>query len=574
MSLGKVVDKMPEPAKRGMLKKIFHFFSPRGRGARNPFVDASGTLPHQPTRKAWFEYGKKLFSEPKLNPRNAPELWRTGRLDALRDSTILRNVGALGLLGGGASLASSIGKSELPEDLKADDLGIPLSDVKKDEKKDSKKIYKDDDERAADVLTYGAGGAAVGGLGSLIYGKLADKPDLKRDVISALVGGAIGAGAKAYDVYGDDKSIDKKASSIEKEALMPQYLKPVQAQIAAKKASPVLDWLKSQLKFGKGGLLASGSVAGTGLGSIGTYALTRPDEAERIEKINKSSAPLYDALKGFYKQQSRIPEGYLSEDAKSTPEADVTADAEDLTNLSSAVGAGAIGGGTAGGLGSFTYGKITGEESRKRDLIAALLGAGLGGVTGMALGKSASSIEKEAIMGKYLDAVAKSNADKKKAAEAVKEVVQIVKEKPNLWKWLGIPLASGATVGSLGTYLANRGEDEKFDEVVSRWEKHMDKTKTQPLLQETAKLKKRIDAVEEDQETNAAARAALFAGLGGVGGAGAGAAGSQIYGKVTGKEDAKRDLKAALITGLIGAAGGGAAGYATSPKRVEGEQNA
>jgi len=95
---------------------------------------------------------------------------------------------ALGLAGGagvgGSALIANHSSEDKPED-KPEATPAPspaATPAKPDEK---------------DPVMYGAGGAALAGASSAAWGKMSGQPDLARDLIFALGGGAIGAGYAA-----------------------------------------------------------------------------------------------------------------------------------------------------------------------------------------------------------------------------------------------------------------------------------------------------------------------------------------------------------------------------------------
>jgi hypothetical protein len=170
-------------------------------------------------------------------------------------------------------------------------------------------------------LAIGAGGgAALGGLGSLLYGKLKNKPDLQRDVVLALIGAAAGGG---YQMM--------KAGAQEKEAVV---------------------------------------ITGTALATAATIAAilaaTGAGMYQSHQQFNKNL--------GLAREQMRLQDeanrGMIDEAARSR---------KALTHGT----VGALGGGAIGGTLSNLYGKKTGKESLRRDIMSALAGAGLGGAAGL-----------------------------------------------------------------------------------------------------------------------------------------------------------------------------------------------
>jgi hypothetical protein len=71
--------------------------------------------------------------------------------------------------------------------------------------------------KTRDLALYTGGGAAAGGLGSLLYGKLKKQPDIRRDLVMALLGGGIGAGA-AMVKHGSGDKIDQILANQERDA--------------------------------------------------------------------------------------------------------------------------------------------------------------------------------------------------------------------------------------------------------------------------------------------------------------------------------------------------------------------
>jgi hypothetical protein len=163
------------------------------------------------------------------------------------------------------------------------------------------------------------GGAALGGLGSLLYGKLKNKPDLQRDVVMALIGAAAGGG---YQMM--------KAGAQEKEALAISGTVLTAAIIASTLAATGAGMYQSSLQFNK------------------NLGLTK--EQLRLQD---------DANRGMIEEAARS--------RKAVTHGTV----------------GALGGGALGGTLSNLYGKKTGKESLRRDIMSALAGAGLGGAAGL-----------------------------------------------------------------------------------------------------------------------------------------------------------------------------------------------
>lgn len=226
--------------------------------------------------------------------------------------------GGVGLLAGAGALAGRNGNPLTPEDIEA--------------------INAATDEgggRLMGTLAGAGAGAGLGGLGSLIYGKLSDKPDLQRDLIFALFGAMGGAGvgfakSASRDIY--ETKLDR-ALGMQKIALDP------------------LSWA-----IIGSALLASG----TGL------AATHNSNAQ----AEKNTQDMISAGKASQKQEQQT----MTELQRRQHE---------QQNKMSRVGLSAAGGGAVGALASHLYGAKTNREDLRRDLIAALGGAALGGTGAM-----------------------------------------------------------------------------------------------------------------------------------------------------------------------------------------------
>jgi len=171
-----------------------------------------------------------------------------------------------------------------------------------------------------EVGMYAAGGAALSGLGSLLYGKLKGKPNLQRDVIFALVGGAAGASIPM---------LKSAAMEMEKEGI---------AMTTALGVATLLAIL--------GGTAASGI---------------------------QSSLQHRDWMRNSLDQQREmqaVERAHLQEQEKDR-------------KLKSYGAAGGLIGAAAGGTASNVYGSATGNESLKRDILSTLAGAGIGGAAGI-----------------------------------------------------------------------------------------------------------------------------------------------------------------------------------------------
>lgn len=173
----------------------------------------------------------------------------------------------------------------------------------------------------SEIATSAAGGAALGGLGSLLYGKLQDKPDLQRDTIVALIGAAAGS---AYP-FMKNGSMDKEADG---------GLFSVPALIAAS-------------------IFLSGALGGGAMYQSHSYQKANEkmmaDQQRALESIER--AKLHEAAMG----RKAVTHGTV----------------------------GALGGGAIGGTLSNIYGKKTGKESLRRDIMSSLAGAGIGGAAGI-----------------------------------------------------------------------------------------------------------------------------------------------------------------------------------------------
>ena len=177
------------------------------------------------------------------------------------------------------------------------------------------------------LLGVGAGGA-IGGLGSLLYGTLKDRPDLRRDLIATLIGGAAGGAYQILKSASDDIEINVRADMLGKEAAGP--------------AAALAPWLW--------GLLAAGTAGGVG------YDIYSGKQTERRhnEAIDQAKA---------------LEQGY----------ANLGLSADKLRRG----GGGALAGGALGGLFSNLIGRSTDKPSRARDIASILAGAALGGAAGV-----------------------------------------------------------------------------------------------------------------------------------------------------------------------------------------------
>jgi len=105
-------------------------------------------------------------------PQPAPNTW-TFSPKRIAITTGVLGTGALGTGGAGYNYFTSLDRAEEE----------PLDFSDKEEAED----------QAASTAAYAATGGLGTGLVSVLYGKLADKPDLQRDLISTLSGAAVGA---------------------------------------------------------------------------------------------------------------------------------------------------------------------------------------------------------------------------------------------------------------------------------------------------------------------------------------------------------------------------------------------
>ena len=202
-----------------------------------------------------------------------------------------------------ATLLSSIGRAGSMDRMDDEDFPMPTQEI-------------GSSPDISEIAMGAAGGATVGGLGSLLYGKLKDKPDLQRDVILALVGAAAGGAIPMM-----------KTGSMEKEAepILLTVL-TIAAILAAYGGSAY-----QQSKYQKQNMKMMA------------------DQQKALESIER--AKLQEAARG----RKALTHGAV----------------------------GALGGGAIGGTLSNVYGKKTGRESLRRDIMSALAGAGLGGAAGL-----------------------------------------------------------------------------------------------------------------------------------------------------------------------------------------------
>jgi hypothetical protein len=177
------------------------------------------------------------------------------------------------------------------------------------------------------LLGVGAGGA-IGGLGSLLYGTLKDRPDLRRDLIATLIGGAAGGAYQILKSASDDIEINVRADMLGKEAVI--------------QAAALAPWLW--------GLLAAGTAGGVG------YDIYSGKQTERRhnEAIDQAKA---------------LEQGY----------ANLGLSADKLRRG----GGGALVGGAIGGLFSNLIGRSTDKPSRRRDVLSILAGSAIGGLAGV-----------------------------------------------------------------------------------------------------------------------------------------------------------------------------------------------
>ena len=191
-------------------------------------------------------------------------------------------------------------------------------------------------------------GGTAGGLGSLLYGTLADKPDLRRDLIATLLGAAAGG---AYHLLSSQKSgananainINARTATLDKEAAL----------------------------LTLAGLAAAGKVIGAG--SMLTMALSMiyshrqaDKQQKQTERHARQGQRMHDEAIDEYKglQQSQL------------------ALSQSQDKLRRGAG-GALAGGAVGGLVSNIAGKAMDRESLQRDIFAAIGGAAIGGVAGV-----------------------------------------------------------------------------------------------------------------------------------------------------------------------------------------------
>ena len=192
-------------------------------------------------------------------------------------------------------------------------------------------------------------GGAAGGLGSLLYGTLADKPDLRRDLIYTLLGGAAGG---AYHLLSSQKA-GANANTIEINARTATMDKEAFLGITA------------------AGLLVAGKVVGAGtmLGMVGSMLYSNrqvSNQQKQTERHAEQNQRMHDAAVKEYKglQQSQL------------------ALSQSQDKLRRGAG-GALAGGAVGGLVSNIAGKAMDRESMRRDIMAMLGGAAIGGLAGV-----------------------------------------------------------------------------------------------------------------------------------------------------------------------------------------------
>ena len=172
-----------------------------------------------------------------------------------------------------------------------------------------------------------AAGALAGGLGSLLYGKLKKEPNLRRDVVMALVGATAGTAVGA---------MVKTGHQIEFEHEFPRYLE---------KQAWVWPVLAGSMLLGSTGLQAVDYAKNRG---------SQKRQAETTARTEEMQQQLADAQQQVVGGQKALY----------------------------GAGVGAVGGAAGMGFGSAAYGKLTGKENIRRDLVLALLGAVSGGVLG------------------------------------------------------------------------------------------------------------------------------------------------------------------------------------------------
>jgi len=172
-----------------------------------------------------------------------------------------------------------------------------------------------------------AAGALAGGLGSLLYGKLKKDPSLRRDVVFALIGAAAGTAAGA---------MVKTGHRIEFDSGFPEYLEKISGF-----------WLPL---LAGAGLTVGGSAGADWL----MNSKARKEQAAATARAEEMQQQLREAQQQIVGNQKALQ----------------------------GAGVGALGGAAGMGLGSAAYGKMTGKENIRRDLILALLGAVSGGALG------------------------------------------------------------------------------------------------------------------------------------------------------------------------------------------------
>ena len=188
------------------------------------------------------------------------------------------------------------------------------------------------DETTVDRSPFvGAGvGAATAGLGALLYGKLKDQPDLRRDLIVTLIGGTLGASHELLKsgVDAADIEIYDQPSMLDKEAL-PALVVP-----ALKTTAAIAAWLGGSHLLGASG--------------------RRDEERRHNEAIAEAKA--------FTRQQASLQRTL------------------DITRRGTG---GAILGTLSGATLSRLIGKHTGKDNLRRDVMSALGGALIGGAAGI-----------------------------------------------------------------------------------------------------------------------------------------------------------------------------------------------
>ena len=220
-------------------------------------------------------------------------------------------------------------------------------------------------------------GGAVGGLGSLLYGTLRERPDLRRDLIAMLLGGAAGG---AYSLW-KNPSKEVEASSLDKSAasLPPEALGPLRW---GGRGAPGL----GRGALGLVGRRALGLVGGPMVwGAMGAHLVgdlsIQGYEKYQIQKERRRINDLELDLQKYYADRQMANDAKAIEAVKERSTA-----VNNLTTSQKAqrLGAGgALVGGALGGLLSSAFGQVTDRESLRRDLIAMLAGGVIGGTAGV-----------------------------------------------------------------------------------------------------------------------------------------------------------------------------------------------